>query len=54
MAIAPAMFPAMIDTNVATGDARPRAAMKLPNATTVSAGSGGKTFSAAAVTARAT
>jgi hypothetical protein len=51
--MAPARFPASVAANVPIALACPRAAMKLPNATTVSAGSGGKTFSAAAVTASA-
>src|SRR5215208_37398 len=53
MNIAPATLPTHVERKDPTALPCPRAAMKLPNATTVSAGSGGKMFSAAAVAARA-
>jgi hypothetical protein len=45
---APAMFPDHVDRNEATALPWPRAARKLPNATTMSVGRGGKMFSTAA------
>ena len=53
MNIAPARLPESVARYVSSGDARPRAAMKLPNATTVSDGSGGNTFSIPAANASA-
>ena len=47
------MFPAQIESAAPASDPVPRAARKLPTAATVSAGSGGNTFSAAAAAAKA-
>src|SRR5687767_10378013 len=54
MSAAPVKFPNHETRNVVYGDASPRAARKLPNATAASAGNGGKIFSMADITPIAT
>src|SRR5688500_7407159 len=54
MSAAPEKFPNHETRNVVYGDASPRAARKLPNATAASAGNGGKMFSTADMTPIAT
>jgi hypothetical protein len=46
----PAELPSQVARKAKNGLACPRAASQMPKATTVSVGSGGKTFSAAAST----
>src|SRR4029078_262124 len=50
MSAAPPRVPPHATRNVEYGDAAPRAARKLPKATTISAGNGGKMFSIAEMT----
>jgi hypothetical protein len=50
MIIAPDTFPIHVERNAPSAVPCPRAARKLPKATTVSAGTGGKMFSIAAMT----